>query len=45
MEPNYTELLEQEYGQDKVALDMIQWHRKELHETDKEIYEFLESFY
>lgn len=41
---NYTELLEQEYGQDSLAQRHIQkWRAEGL--TDEEIYETLESFY
>ena len=44
-EINYTELLMREYGDDPMAMDMAQWHRQELGETDETIYHFLESFY
>ena len=44
-EINYTELLEREYGQDPMAVKLIKDFREDLHQTDKEIYQFLESFY
>lgn len=43
-EPNYTELLEKEYGQFKVAQSLIHDLRN-MGYTDKDIYEDLESFY
>ena len=41
---NYTELLEQEYGQDEGARQLIQLARQD-GQADEEIYHFLESFY
>ena len=41
---NYTELLEKEYGQDEMAVRLIERCRLDGH-TDQEIYETLESFY
>ena len=43
-EINYTELLEKEYSQFKVAESLIRQFRAD-GTPDKEIYEFLESFY
>jgi len=42
---NYTELLEREYGQDEMAVKLIADFRTDLNQSDKEIYQFLESFY
>jgi hypothetical protein len=41
---NYTELLEKEYGLDKMAMNLAEVSRQNGH-TDEEIYNFLESFY
>lgn len=43
-EINYTELLEKEYGQFKVAQSIIR-NLRNLGHSDKDIYEDLESFY
>ena len=40
----YTELLEKAYGQDQMAVDLIEQSRKN-GSTDEEIYHVLESFY
>ena len=41
---NWTELLEKEYGQDEVAVGLIRDLRTD-GDSDKTIYQFLESFY
>jgi hypothetical protein len=43
-EPNWTELLEQNYGQDSGAQKLIKLWRSE-GQSDKEIYQTLESFW
>ena len=45
MESNWTELLEKEYGDDPMAMDLAKELKADLGRTDKEIYQFLESFY
>ena len=40
-----TALLEREYGQDPMAVGLIQDFRTDLQMSDEEIYQFLESFY
>lgn len=40
-----TELLEREYGQDEMAMELVKEFREDLNMTDQEIYDFLESFF
>ena len=43
-EINYTELLEQEYGDDRTAQQLIQDFREDLKMSDEEIYKFMNSY-
>lgn len=45
MEQNWTELLEREYGDDPIAVQLIGEFRAEMQMPDEEIYQTLESFY
>ena len=42
---DWTKKLEEEYGQDEMAMGLISEFRTDLKMTDEEIYSFLESFY
>lgn len=44
-EQDYTALLEKDYGSDPMAQDLIRQFRDDLGNSDKEIWEFLETFY
>lgn len=45
MEQNWTEILEREYGDDPMAVQLIAELRTERKMPDEKIYSFLESFY
>lgn len=45
MEQNWTEILEREYGDDPMAVQLIKEFRDDLKMSDEKIYSFLESFY